>query len=102
MLASSPWQRPDENRSCVQHLLSVVDIFTIFFGSEFWNIIPTIDDSLWTPLKHLTAHLYAAAAVSSVKLVVNAEMWSGDIIGIKEHRYGLPRVLCHQLLQSLC
>lgn len=86
----------------MRHLLSVVDIFTFFFfGSKFWNVIPTLNYSLWTPLKHLTVYFHAAAAVSSVKLVVDAEMWSGDIVGIKEHRYGFPRVLCHQLLQPL-
>lgn len=40
-------------------------------------------------------------ASMSVKLVVDAEVRPGDVIGVEEHGDGLPRVLRHQLLQPL-
>lgn len=41
------------------------------------------------------------AASASVKLVVDAEVRPGDVVGVEEHGDGLPRVLRHQLLQPL-
>ena len=44
-----------------------------------------------------------SVAVSvSVELVIDAEVWPGDIVRVEEDRYGFPRVLGDQLLQSLC
>lgn len=41
------------------------------------------------------------SASASVKLVVDAEVRPGDVVGVEEHGDGLPRVLRHQLLQPL-
>lgn len=49
---------------------------------------------------HISTRLLCCVS-ASVELVIDAEVWPGDVVRVEEDGYGFPRVLGDQLLQSL-